>query len=66
MLKKDGVKIKAKVDIKQGKTMQKDLIVTMTESYHIPLVSMLGINDKVGFVLTALWNALTYFLYQCG
>ena len=53
LLKKDGVKIKAKVDIKQGKTMQKDLIVTMTESYHIPLVSMLGINDKVEFRVTA-------------
>ncbi|MFR5969794.1 MAG: hypothetical protein ACLUGF_01560 [Clostridium sp.] len=33
--------------------MQKDLIVTITESYHIPLVSMFGFADKVEFRVAA-------------
>lgn len=53
LLKENKVDVKAKIDTKQGKVMQKDLIVTITESYHIPLVSMFGFVDKVEFRVAA-------------
>lgn len=53
LLKVKNVDVKASVKTKQGKTMQKDLIVNITESYHIPIVSIFGINDKVEFCVTA-------------
>lgn len=47
LLKAEEVKVQADLSVKSGKIMQKELVVNIKETYHIPLVSMLGIEDKV-------------------
>ena len=63
LLKADSVNVSAEIKRESGALMQKNVVITVTEKYKIPLVSVLGIDDEVVFTTVSAAQCQDFISY---
>lgn len=63
LLKADDVKVSAEIKRESGTIMQKNVCITVTEKYKIPLVGILGIDNEVAFTSTSAAQCQDFISY---